>query len=140
MEKKFNTRLTQLQRSKIRKFGFSFAAGMAILCAVSIWRHEHFHIAVTIASATLSVTHLAFALFCRKCLTPMHAVTGFLGRIIGNILITTIFTTVFFFIFTPISLILRLAGKDHIQRNQREPGWIEVEAKDNDPSRIERLF
>ena len=40
-----------------------------------------------------------------------------IAHLIGRVVTTAILSVVFFFIFTPVGLLLRLLGKDHLQRD-----------------------
>ena len=138
MEKKpgqgLNDRITVL----IRRFGFSFAGGMAILTAVGIWKH--FPIPLVVGIVLLCSYHLVFALVAPRFLYPTYCFMRGLGRILGNIITAIVFTVFFYLLFTPIALLVRFFKKDVIAYHLNKPVWIPVPENKNDPSRVERMF
>ncbi|OHD28846.1 MAG: hypothetical protein A2086_04465 [Spirochaetes bacterium GWD1_27_9] len=133
MEKNINKRL-----KKIKQFGYSFALGMLILFLISLWKN--FILPVKGVIIFLSVYHLLCALFFYKGLYPTFHLMNFIGKIVGNFLTYIVFTVVFYVFVSPISFILRLAGKDHIKNYSTKPQWLTVKDEENNPKRVEKLY
>ncbi|NLY44125.1 MAG: hypothetical protein GX066_09225 [Clostridiaceae bacterium] len=138
MEKNINKGLREDEIKKLKKFGYSFSLGMAILFAISTWKN--FVLPFRVIVSILFAYHLFGAFFCYKFLYPTYVLTSFIGKIIGNLFTVVIFTVVFYLLFTPISIILRLFKKDVIKNNSVSPQWIMIPDKQNDPKRVERMF
>jgi hypothetical protein len=131
-------RLKTDRRTELRKFGYSFGAGMAILTAVGLWKH--FWAPIIITTTILSLFHLGAAVFRVKLLPPSFKVVTTIGKFLGQVITVVVFTLVYYLIFTPIALVLRLCHKDVIGNISENPAWIAVPEKDNDPQRIAKLF
>lgn len=138
MEKKFDQGLKAKALKEIRDFGFYFSAGMALLFALSLWKH--FALVFQVVVMSLFTYHLICALLIPKALKPTHVLTGFIGKIVGNTLTYIIFTVLYYVFFTPIALIIRLNKNDVIASASVKPAWIDIPEKDNDPKRVEKLF
>jgi hypothetical protein len=138
MEKDLNQRLTDREQKLIRRFGFNFAIGMAVLFLVSLWRN--FPLPFKIGAALLGVYHLCFAILNYRWLYPTYKLVSGIALLLGNILTTAIFTVVFYLLFTPIALVLRLCKKDVIRTNSHHPRWLPIPEAMNNPERIKRLF
>jgi hypothetical protein len=138
MAKEFGQGLKDHEIKKIKQFGFSFALGMAVLFLISFWRGYPFQLKTVIC--LLSIYHLAFVLIGYKFLLPTYWIISFVLKQVAGLMTVLIFGAFFYLIFTPISLILRLFQKDIIKNISREPRWIPIPEKMNDPKRVERLF
>lgn len=126
------------QKKELKVFGYSFSAGMAILFTVSML--NDFSIIIKILSACLSLFHLSAVIINYKILKTTHGIVGFLGKIIGNTLVTLLFTIIYYFLFTPFAFVLRIFRKDYIRKISLKPGWIDIDPAKNDPKRIEKLY
>lgn len=122
----------------LRNFAYSFSAGMAIFCAISILKG--FPLILTLSAFILSLYHLFCGIFFYRGAVPSFIVLKTAGRIIGIIITNSIFTIVYYLFFTPIAVILRLTSHDKIRENSLFPGWAEVSEKDNSTSRIGKLY
>ena len=138
MEKDAQQRLIIKKNKALFTFGWSFSAGMCMLTAVGLWKG--FPLWVVGISSFLCIFHFISFLIWRRGLIPFLKLTGLIGHGIGFLLSTVIFAVVYYLLFSPISLILRCAGKDVIGKNSVTPYWIDIPAEYNDPKRIEKLF
>lgn len=139
MEKKPDKRLSKKKlENELRVFGFSFSAGMAILSIILIVRQvEYFYILIP---AALGLFHLTAVIFYRELLKPTFYFTRFIGNIVGQIITFIVFSAIYYILFTPISIILRLAGKDQIAKKSVTPQWEDVPVEENDPARVLKQF
>lgn len=136
MEKNPRERLNL--KKEVRTFGLSFGLGMGILTGLGLW--HQWPQGVWMTTAGLSVFHLVLAPFVTKPLLPTFYTVTTLGKGIGHLIFTLVFTLVYYLLYTPISWILRLAGKDHIARDFAVPHWKDYPKEANDPKRIEKLY
>ncbi len=119
---------------ELRTFSFSFAIGMAILSIVMLYKnYEYYLIAPPII---LSSYHFLTGIFYPLFSWPFFTIMNNLFKIISFFLTIFTFSFIFYGIITPISFILRLAKKDHIEKNSN--GWIK--RLRNDPKQVEKLF
>ena len=138
MEKELNQGLAEKELREVRRFGYSFAFGMAILLGLSFWRH--FALPVKVVVSFLCLYHLIFALTDLRFLLPSYKGLTWCGRSVGNVLTFIVFTAVFYLLFTPLAVLLRLLKKDVIGQNSVEPRWTPYPESASDPRRVEKLF
>jgi hypothetical protein len=62
------------------------------------------------------------------------------GGVIGTVLTTMVFTMFYYLLFVPVSLVLRLAGKDQIRPHGGLSSWENVDERVNEPRQIEKLY
>jgi hypothetical protein len=104
---------------ELRSFAVSMVVGFAVLGGLAVLRRH-------------GVTAAALGLWAAGLLLAAGAVVPRLGRwvylavyipssLIGFVVSQVLLTAVFFLLFTPIGLVLKLAGKDPLQL-RREPG------------------
>lgn len=67
-------------------------------------------------SELFSIAFLLIALFKPAILIPFYNVWMKGAHLMGQVFTTIVLTAVYFLVFTPISFLLRLMGKDHMQR------------------------
>ena len=116
---------------ELRRFAIAMLIGFSLLGLLSAWRAKGI---TTSAIVLWSVgVFLATAAF-----VPRLGRVAYLGvylpaSIIGYVVSHVILTLMFFFVITPIGVVLRLMGKDLLQRKEKT-GWIpvkEVRSKDS---------
>jgi hypothetical protein len=75
----------------------------------------------------ISVIFLVLGLVNSKILTPLNKVWFKFGILLGKIVSPIVMGVIFFIVVTPISLIMRLLGKDvlNIKKNKKETYWIQ---------------
>lgn len=121
--------------AEVKKFGLGFGLGMGILTAIALWREWPQPLWIT--TLILSLYHLSLFQVATGPLLPSFYLVTTVGKILGHGIFTVIFTLVYYSLYTPISWILRLAGKDHITPVS---GWKDYPSQANDPKRIEKLY
>lgn len=130
MEKKPFKRLMH----DMRIFAFSFAGGMAILTVLLYFKKYSYN--YLLIPGGLSLYHLGSALLFPFLAAPFYYLSKLILKVIGLILIFLVFTVVFYGIVTPVSLLIRLFGLDHIKKSAF--GW--VMHRPENPERVERLY
>jgi len=128
------------QRSERRRFGLQFTLGMVLLSGILYWKHGGFFPGIWIPLG-LGAFHLAGSILLPVLLAPTH---WFLPRLVSGITkaFSFVFLALFYYlVFTPVALLLRSLGKDHIGTLEKSrPAWQEVPSSENDPARIEKLY
>ena len=78
-------------------------------------------------SLIISTIFLVLGIFNLKILTPLNKIWFKFGILLGNIIAPIIMGTMFFFVVTPISIIMKLIGKDliNLKKNNEKTYWIE---------------
>jgi len=78
-------------------------------------------------SLIISTIFLVLGIFNSKILTPLNKIWFKFGILLGNIIAPIIMGTMFFFVVTPISIIMKLIGKDliNLKKNNEKTYWIE---------------
>ena len=74
-----------------------------------------------------------------KFLTPLNKIWFKIGILLGNIISSIIMGGIFFCVVTPISLIMKLLGKDllNLKKNKKKSYWIK---KSNIKSHMKNQF
>ena len=90
-------------------------------------------------SLVLSVIFLALGLINSKILNPLNNMWFKFGILLGKIMSPLVMGVIFFFIVTPISIIMKILGKDILclKRNDKESYWIK---KSNIISKMKNQF
>jgi hypothetical protein len=123
-----------------RRFGAIGFVFFAALASLAHWRgHAAASYIFAVASFLFFVIRFVVPALLHRVYTGWMAVVGVIGKINTYILLSV----VFFVIFTPAGLLMRLFGKDKMQRRY-DPGaasyWIPIEDKPLDKKRYEQRF
>ena len=90
-------------------------------------------------SLVLSVIFLALGLINSKILNPLNNMWFKFGILLGKIISPLVMGVIFFFIVTPISIIMKISGKDilSLKKNNKKSYWIK---KSNIISKMKNQF
>ena len=102
-----------------RKFGLTLGSIFAALALLLYWRHR-LHAAFFI-SAFAAPPLLLLALVAPRALVPVERGWRALAHALGWVNTRVLLAVVYFLVFAPIALVLRIAGKDPLER-RRDPG------------------
>ena len=85
------------------------------------------HVEIRKWSLVLSVIFLALGLINSKILNPLNNMWFKFGILLGKIISPLVMGVIFFFIVTPISIIMKILGKDilSLKKNNKKSYWIE---------------
>lgn len=122
----------------LKRFGFYFAIGMLILLFISFYRNFNIYLKITIS--ILFLYHILFAFIKPSFLKPTFFLTSKIGFFIGEFITKAVLTIFFYLIFTPISLILRLSGRDEIKKNSIKSCWQDIKDEENNPERVKKMY
>tara|TARA_B100000745_G_scaffold295207_1_gene239059 strand:+ start:87 stop:470 length:384 start_codon:yes stop_codon:yes gene_type:complete len=78
-------------------------------------------------SLIVAIIFLTLGLLNSKILTPLNKIWFKFGLLLGSIVSPIVMSIIFFFVVTPISLIMRILGKDilNLKWNNSKSYWIE---------------
>ncbi len=106
-----------------RNFGLTF---FAVFLIVSIWPLIY-NEQIRIWSLIVGFVFLILGLLNSKILTPLNILWFKFGIILGKFISPIIMGIIFFFIVTPISLVMKIFGKDllNLKYNNQKSYWID---------------
>ena len=110
----------------LRRFGFAFGTAMTILGSLLLWRDR----AAGPWILGLAAVVMLSALVAPKLLRPLEMVLAGLLRAVMTAVTYAVLTLAFFLVFTPMGLLMRLLGKDLLDRkfpSDEESYWVPVE-------------
>lgn len=100
-----------------RSFGFTFATALLILGLYGIIRHRSLTIYGACVGAGIIFGLLAAV--APRALAPLNKAWFYLGLVLGKIVNPIVLGIIFFGILTPISILIRLFGRDVLQLKRR---------------------
>ena len=128
-----------LNRQSLKKFGITMGIAFLVISAWILLRHKHSIRPTVIISAVFFLS----AFIIPNILRPVYIVWMRLAFVLGWINTRLILFILFYLVFTPIGLVMRLFGKDLLERKidkRKESYWIKKEKKEFAPSDYERQF
>lgn len=128
-----------LDKRSLRKFGVTMGIAFFVISALIFVKHRHGF------TPGLAVSGVFFAvgLFTPHLLRPVYISWMKFAYVLGWVNTRIILLLVFFLIFTPIGLVLKLLGKDLLDRKiekDKETYWHQKDKQAFDPRSFERLF
>lgn len=118
-----------------KNFGLTF---FLVFLIVSIWPLLY-NEQIRIWSLIVGLIFLSLGLLNSKILTPLNVIWFKFGIILGKIVSPIVMGIIFFFIVTPISIIMKIFGKDllSLKYNKQKSYWIK---KDGSKSKMKNQF
>ncbi len=116
------------KKSSNRAFGILF---FIIFLGLGLWPITK-NITPNIYLIIISIIFLLLGISNSKFLTPLNKIWIKLGEVLGRIIAPIILSIIYFLILTPISLILRILGKDLLNLkyfNNKSSYWLERKKK-----------
>ena len=106
-----------------RSFGIVFFAFFLIISIFPLFKNGD----LRIWSLIVGIIFLVLGILRSEILTPLNRIWFKIGVILGNFISPIVMGFIFFFVVTPISLIMKLFGKDilNLKKNNKESYWIE---------------
>ena len=117
---------SKIKTSSNRNFGFVFFIVFLILGFWPITNGEE----IRIWLVAISLIFLILGIMKSKLLTPLNQLWFKFGMILGAIVAPIIMGAVFFLVVTPIGIVMRLMGKDLLNKKhdkKKETYWIKRE-------------
>ena len=115
--------MNKIKMSSNRNFGLLF---FFVFLIVSLWPLT-FGDSIRIWSLIISMVFLILGLMNSKLLTPLNKLWVKFGMILGTIVAPIIMGVVFFLVVTPIGLVMRIMGKDLLNKKydkKKNTYWI----------------
>ena len=106
-----------------KNFGLTF---FIVFLIISFWPLMH-NEQIRIWSLVIALIFLILGMSNSKILTPLNTIWFKFGLILGRIVSPIVMGIIFFLIVTPISIIMRILGKDllNLKYNNQKSYWIE---------------
>ncbi len=118
-------KLTKTTR-ELRRFGLVMTAPLLVIGCALIWRGRAVGPYVIVVAALFLMAAVAFP----QVLRPVERVWMALARVLSVIMTYVILTVTFFVVITPMGMILRILGKDLLQKkfdSEKSSYWVPVE-------------
>ncbi len=118
-------------KADLRKFGLTLAAAFGLFGGISAWRGHGFYIYLLAAAAFFLIFGLAWP----SALKPIQKIWMTLALLMGWVMSRVLLFIVFFVTVTPIGLILRLSGKDILDKKpgvRRDSYWLPHKSRDKE--------
>lgn len=96
-----------------RSFGFTFAVVFGLAAAWLIWRGSRYGVAVAAFAAGFAL----LGWLVPRVLHPLNVVWMRFGLLLNRIVSPIVLGVIFFGVFTPVSLLFRLIGRDALRRS-----------------------
>jgi len=122
-----------------RNFGLVLAAGFTLIALLPLLHGGNFR-AWAIIIATI---FLVPAIFFPRVLRPLNLLWFKFGLLLGNIVAPIVISVVFFVIITPMALLMRLIGKDPLNRAwdpNSQTYWIKRDEQTDSASSMKNQF
>jgi len=127
------------QRSDLRKFAFVFGGALVVLSTLFWYKGSPIYPWLAVPGALVA----AIGAIAPQILRALYFVWMAIGLVLGTIMTSIILTIVFVVAITPIGLVMRLLGKDPLQRKldpEASTYWIPKTHLIEDKSRYEKYF
>ncbi len=107
--------IKEIQSSKtdLRKFGYTLGIAFGLLAGYFLWRGKPFALYVL----ALAVILLLFGFMAPTLLRPVQKAWMTLALLMGWVMTRVILVIVFYLVITPIGFVVRLSGKDFMNRS-----------------------
>ncbi|NIR51219.1 hypothetical protein GWO43_21650 [candidate division KSB1 bacterium] len=128
-------------KKTLRKFGFTIAAALGVIGLLVFFVGSHSQRAFWLWGA--GALFLVFGELLPASLKYIHIVWMGLAFVLGWIVSRLILSVLFYLVITPIGLIMRLFGKDPLDREIDRDAvtyWKKRESQEIKPERYEKLF
>jgi hypothetical protein len=130
--------IENLDRSGLRKFGLSTGAIVAALFAVLLpWLFDR---SFPLWPWLVALPLWALALAAPNALRPVYVWWMRIGAVLGAVNARIILGLIFFVMFTPIAVLLRLLGKDAMNRRLSRSGIYKIACQEKSPKHMEKPF
>ena len=138
----FPNRDTLEQRRKdLRKFGLMVGGILLLLGFFLLWRGRHATIQISLWAIGGSL--IVFGAIAPKVLRPVYVAWMKFALILGWVNSRILLSLIFFLLFTPIGLIMRLFGRDALNRRmsgESDSYWVKREPITSVKEHAERQF
>lgn len=128
-------------RRALRNFGLVVGGVFLGIVAFAFWRRGFDITPVLTAIAIGASVLVVLALLAPRLLRPAHRVWMLLALVLGFVMTRVILAVMYYLVFTPIGLIMRVLGRDPMNRQfGDESYWIERTVVDDSPARLTKYY
>ena len=122
--------------SSNKSFGIIF---FVVLFVIAFWSFRGEYHQIKLLPLCLSIIFLILGLLNSKLLTPFNKIWIKFGELLGKVVAPLVMMFIFFFIITPLSLFIKLIGKDliNIKYTNAKTYWIK---RSKDPGSMKKQF
>ena len=115
--------MKDIKISTNKSFGLVFFVVFFLISVYPLLNAEN----IRFWSLIVAIIFLTLGLLNSKILTPLNKIWFKFGLLLGSIVSPIVMSVIFFFVVTPISLIMRILGKDilNLKWNNANSYWIE---------------
>jgi multisubunit Na+/H+ antiporter MnhG subunit len=129
----------QTTMKELRKFGIILSVFLSIIAGISLWKSGTLYNYLFPTAAGILILALAFPRILKFIYIPWMA----LAILIGWVMTRVILTLLYYLVFTPISLLLNLLGKDLLDEKinpEKSSYWVQREKRIIPKEDFERQF
>lgn len=123
-----------------------FGYGLALIIGFFLWRHAaktgHFGV-VSLIFLSIAVVMAVVTALDYRLIKPVYKKWMVVAHLVGKCVTGLILSIIFYFIFGTVGLVLRLLGKDHLDRKlepERPSYWIKRGTTGFDKASYEKQF
>jgi len=129
----------RLSANELRRFGFTVSIPLALLGSVGAWRG---HSVPPIVLGGLALILAGLAVVAPSLLGPVHRVWMQVAHALGWFNTRVLLGLVYFAVMTPTGVVMRLVGKDPLDRRLRDRPtyWVEKTPHPDPRGTMERRF
>jgi len=129
----------RLSAKELRRFGFTVSIPLALLGGVGLWRG---HVVLPVVLCGLSILLTTLAVVAPSLLGPVHRVWMQVANALGWFNTRVLLGLVYFAVMTPTGVVMRLVGKDPLDRRLRDRPtyWVEKTPHPDPRGTMERRF
>lgn len=122
-----------------RKFGFFFTVVFAFFAGYFAVKNS---LVIVLVLSVFSALTLIVTISKPKLLLPLNKLWMRLGFLLGKIINPVVLGVIFFILFTPIGIVMRLAGRDELRlkRKASDSYWKERSPIGPEPSSFKQQF
>ncbi len=128
-----------ISEKELKRFGLIFGPAALVLSCWQAWRAHWVHVGIF---APLGAYALAMAIFRPGWVFPVRWLLETMVKLVMWAVTNLALIITFYLVFTPIGLILRLAGRDLLnqKRDETETSWQDPDHTTFDPGHYHRQF
>ncbi len=126
-------------KKELKQFGYTMGIVLGVLGMLFLWRGKEWYLYFIV----LSVVFLVPAIILPILLKPIQKLWMAVAILLGWLMTRVILSILFYLVIAPIGLILRLSGKDFLNRSFEEHNdsyWIPRETVEHNKEDYEKQF
>lgn len=136
-------RAVDTSRKALRSFGWLVGAVLFGIATAVLWRKGWAPTTAVYVLGGMGALLVVLGTLTPILLKPLYRVWMALAVVMGFVMTRVILTLVYFFVLTPIGLLLRLFGKDLLDRKldpEAPSYWKKKDYPDDSPARLEKYY